>query len=177
MKTEINLISPAQKKGIGSKRFFLVSVYLFAFVFLVAAGLIFYRLFLSIDFSNLEIEGKNIIAQIDSQADKKAKLEVIHQKLVDADIIIKRRPDVNSRINAVQNAIPQGVTLDGVDTKDNTLTFSVNSINLSDLNTLIENKIKSVEKINNKSVKRIEMNFFGLDTDKLIYTARFTIEF
>lgn len=176
MKTEINLISPAQKRGIGSKSFFLASVILFSLVFLVAAGLIYYRLTLGLKLSNLEVESNNKIAQINAQTERKAKLSIIHQKLADAVKILKKRPDVNARINAVKDTIPQGVTLDMVDTKDNTLSFSVNSTSLANLNTLVEEKITSFQIVKNKPVKRIEMDFFGLNTDKLIYTARFTVE-
>lgn len=177
MKSDINFISSSQKGNIFNKSFFLGSLGLFSLIFLIAVSIIIYRITLNVKFSNLDTEYNNKTAQINTVKDRKVKLAIIHDRLADAVKIKSKRPDINSRVVAVQNIIPNGVSLQAIETKANKILFSVSSTSLSNLNLLIEQKILSIKKVNKNPIKRIQMDSFGLNAEKLVYTAAFTIEF
>lgn len=177
MSKGINLASP-HKKSIDVYRYlFLSALGLFILVFIISAVTVSYRLFLGNQLAVLESDEKSIITTISSLQEKKEKFLVVKERLSQISKIVGKRADVNSRIDVVVGILPPPIEVDKISGSVNEVSISVSSPSLQTLNELVEENIAELVASNNRSIKRIEMRSFRLDSETLIYSATINVEF
>ncbi len=177
MKTSINLVSKRRTPNAFHKRFFTGAVVIFSLAFLISAGLIVYRLYLAGELSNFKEEEARLTSVINSNPEKKIKYLSVRERLAEIQKVISKRKNINSRLVSVSQTLPLDVGISLIEGDEEKVVLQVVASDLSSLNTLIETKIEEYATESQKTVKRVEMSSFGLDTETNQYKANFTIEF
>lgn len=177
MKTSINLVSKKGRPSSFHKRFFTVAVIIFSLAFLISAGLILYRLYLSNELSSYKQEESRLTSIVNSDPEKKVKFLAIRERLSEIQKVVSKRKNINSRLISVSQTLPLDVGIAFIEGDESKVSLEVVADDLSSLNTLIENKIEEYASENKKIIKRVEMSSFGLDPETNKYKVNFTIEF
>ncbi len=177
MKNSINLVSKRQAPNRFHKRFFIAGLSFFSVTFLLSVGVIGYQFLLSEQLATLKSEESVLISQVNSDPEKKIKFLTIRERLTEIQKVIARRQDVNSRINAISEVVPGDIGINVIEGDEEEMRVRVAADNLSSLNNLIEERIEEFALEQGKTVKRIEMTSFGLNSNSLLYEATFVIEF
>lgn len=177
MKTSINLATKKRAPSVLHQKVFVGSVIFFSTVFVLSAGVIGYRFYLSNQISVLKSEEARLIGQVNSNPEKKIKFLTVRDRISLIQKVINTREDINSKISEVTTILPANIDVGQVKGESEKISFRVDSDSLESLNLLIENKIEEYVAANSKTVKRIEMNSFKLNNSSLKYEANFTVEF
>lgn len=177
MKTSINLVSKKRRPSEFHRRFFLASIIFFSVVFILSAGLVGYRLVLQIQMEELTAEEAQLTSDVNSDPEKKVKFLTVRERLSEIQDIMKKRQNLNTRVESVAQTLPADVGVRLIESDKNIVKVRVSASDLVSLDNLIDQRIEEYASERNRGVKRVELTGFNLNPKTLLYEASFTIEF
>lgn len=177
MKTSINLVSKKRRPSEFHRRFFLASIIFFSVVFILSAGLVGYRLVLQIQMEELTAEEAQLTSDVNSDPEKKVKFLTVRERLSEIQDIMKKRQNLNTRVESVAQTLPADVGVRLIESDKNIVKVRVSASDLVSLDNLIDQRIEEYASERNRGVKRVELTGFNLNPETLLYEASFTIEF
>ncbi len=161
MKTDINLAqkTKAEKKFLGGLLIFSLSVFVSSF--LVAALLVFYSLILKSSQANLEQESSSLRGKISALSKEKETLLITSERLSTLRKIIASRKNLDVRASSIVSLIPDDFGIDAIKGDSKLISLTLSSPNLSDFDSLLEEKITDFTKDKNLKIVRINVGSFN----------------
>lgn len=163
MKSEINLLSPAQTdrtKSSGTLRILRIAAISCLSVLLGISIILF---FLSRALSPVAIKEKEneVLYSLSLLHKKEAKLVVINDRVRDIPNLLQARPNFDISINAILQKIPEGVSINSMAVDKDKIVLTVSSSSLLSINNLMKSLIDMAK--NRKIIKNVTVDSLTAD--------------
>lgn len=179
MRSNINLIERREVADTKVKKILLTSVAFFAVVFLFAGSIIFYTFYLKNSLANLKTKELTIAEDIRHEGgknNKKVKFLVIRERLSTIEKIKKMRKNINAKLEEIFDILASDIRVESIDATNEKIAIKVSSQNLSEIHSLLEEKLKQYPG-KQVEIKRIDLSSFELDPHSHIYSLAIDFDF
>ncbi len=157
MNKDINLAdagSASQKNG---NKLFIYPLIIFIVLFLIAAILLFYSLFLRSSVSGLEKQASDLRRQISSNSKQKETALIIDERLTAIKKSLTLRKKLDARMFSIMSTVPLSLQTQSIKADENLISLTLSSANLSDLQSYLEG---TVVRDKSPDIKRIDIGSF-----------------
>lgn len=175
MKAQINLATPV-KANKNKRYFFLISLGVFGFCFVLAMILLSYSLVLNNAYTALTNKEGSLKTQLAQVGSKKVEYLTVKERLASIQKILNLRQNLNTNLVDVVNLFPDSVTISALNVTPTSVVLTANSGDLKSLNSIMESVIPKFEK-ENKNLKTVQMSSFNQDPNTLAYSVSLEFTF
>jgi hypothetical protein len=176
MKSQINLISrKTEQHGIG--RFNIIALSIFAGIFVIAIACLVYTFILNLQVSSLEATKNDLETQIGKLSSEKLNVLLLKERLTSIDKVLHGRIDLNPKMQIVLSLLPDTVQIGSIETDSRHIAVTVQSPRLSDLNTVLEERLTNFTKKPGLQIGKIDLDSAGLDTTTGRYYAILNLQY
>lgn len=175
MKSGINLKLPKKRVSLVAKRLYSISIGLFLVSVIISIALIAINLYFKTTIDSLSNERDVLKNKILSQNTKLYKLYDTHERLKSIEKILVGRAKTSDKIEIVSTVVPEETDVVGIEGDVEKIDFTVSTKDLSQINSLLQQKLLDLASQTDKDVKTIEMKSLVLSSDTGEYTLYFEV--
>lgn len=169
MNTQINLALQKEEIKKETQKYFYAGVFAFSIVVLLTVSLLVYNFLLEKQFEKLLEDKKVITNSIKSQEDKKAKLQLLNERLTSVDTLIKSREKLPEKLLDILQMMPATLAVEEADISKNKISLTIASNSLKDIDTFLT--LLHELKPGLFTIKQTRLESFSIDT-KLVYKSQ-----
>lgn len=177
MRSSINLATPRKKEQKQLGKLLSISLGIFIVVFIFAASVLGYYLYLRSKISTLDKKEVALQDQVNLLAREKANALVIKDRLSNIREVLASRGNVNQKVIAVLSILPDNLDIQTFSVTGNVLMVELVSPDLGAFNQLIESDILKAEAETTTPILRTDINDFKIVEESPNYTMNLTFEF
>ncbi len=176
MQTEINLLQQKESTQKKKSAFFKLSLFLLFLTILFTLGEIGYTYFLRSQIVSLGQDQSATLSQIKSLDAKRVKFQTLKERVLSIGKILPESMAFNNRINVLFQNIPAGIEVEEISTDLNTITLTVASSSLDQINSFLEERLPRIIRDKSIGVLKSEVDAVGINTESG-YTASIELTF
>ena len=175
MKAKINLATKRVVQVKKLRKFFLSSVIFFSLATGVTLILLVVNFFTNLQIASLSEEQATLEADVARYKNVKDALLGTQERLGQIRSLLSERQDVGSKISSIVGVVPSTIKVKSIQYDAKDIRVLISSPSLDALNSLIEEKLSELEKIDKKFIGQVTLGDFQVDTENLEYTSSFSI--
>lgn len=176
MNTSINL---AQKNSGSTKKKKQYTPYIYGMfvgVIAIAMGIMVINIVLKVQHGSLSDTANELITQINNQADKKVKMQVISERSKNIQSLLVARGNLNERFATLVEQFPNSVNITSLDMKEKEVVLTLESPSLLVMNGILERDLPNFLQENNSNVTRVDINTFTAQEGRYAVTLKLEYE-
>lgn len=171
MKSQINLASRFNHEKRKLNKFTITAIVTVGVVFIAALVLLAYSLSLNSEMAVLDVEYQQLTNAMRQMSSQKGKALVLGERITAINQVLFERIDFNTTLQKITADLPTSLRIATLDATKDRITMKVVTANLSDINSLFQEKIDKVIKDPAVKFKRVLLDSFGIDTNGQEYYA------
>lgn len=171
MQTEINLLQTQQSVQKKKSAFFKLCAFLLFITVLITIAEITYTFYLRTKLSDLSQDQSATLSQITSLDSKRVKFQTLKERLAAISRILPDSVTFNSRINAIFQNIPAGITITGLEANSKSIALRIGSSNLALLDAFLGDGVTRITRDKSIGVTQVEVDSVGVGLSSTEYSA------
>lgn len=174
MRSSINLASPIVAERHPVEKLLVVSVFVFIGVFLIAGSMLGYLVYVRSEVSQAVAQETSLKKQINQAPQQKVDALILKDRLNDITKILSSRRDINTKISAVTELLPESLTISTFSINEDTISIELVTSDLAVFDSLLENDILKLQNTPGEAVSKMTIDSFHVQPQDPRYTMTAT---